>query len=97
MTKEDLNRRFGVPEMQKPVTLLDLLAAVRLISEYCKSVDLEECKKCIFYDSNVGCCFLPVPEDWELSDVEGRVKDWINEQRPQDSTAYLDTDKYTVE
>lgn len=97
MTKEDLNRQFGSPEMQKPVTPLDLLAAAQLIKEHCSSANLEECIKCIFHDSYAGCYLLLCPEDWNLSEAKSWVTDWINEQRPQDGTLYLDTDKYTVE
>ena len=93
MNKENLNRRFGNPEKRNPFTPLDLFAAAHLISEYCNSADLEECKKCIFHDSYAGCHLLLAPEKWDLSVAKDRTNDWINEQLPK--VPYLDTDKYT--
>lgn len=97
MTKEDLNRRFGDPERQKPVTPLDLLSAALLLHDYCNSADMEECNKCIFHGSDSGCYFYSAPEDWDLSDAEGKTMDWIDKQFPEGHALYLDTDKYTVE
>ena len=97
MTKEDLNRQFGGPEKQKPITPLDLIAAAHLIRDYCNSVDLEECNKCIFGDSHAKCHILRTPEDWDLSDAESKAMDWIDKQFPSGHALYLDTDKYTDE
>ena len=92
MTKEDINRRFGDPERQKPITPPDLLAAAHMIREHCNSANLEECKKCIFHDLYAGCHLLLAPERWELSDAEHRTADWIDKHF-QGRGLYTDTDK----
>ena len=80
MTKEDLNRRFGALDRQKPITPPDLLAAAHLIREHCNNI--ENCAKCIFHDSKVPGCLLfeGSPSLWELSDAEHRTADWIDKQ-----------------
>lgn len=95
MTKEDLNRRFGNPERQKPVTPFELLAAAHLIREHCNNNNI--CIKCIFHDNEAFSCLLfsEIPDEWDLSDVEARAMDWIDKQFPSGRVPYLDTDKYT--
>ena len=91
MTKEDLNRLYGDPEMQKPITPPDLLAAAHLIREYCNK---NYCKNCIFYACPVNVCKLyeATPTDWELSDAEHKTADWIDKQYFQGRGLYIDTD-----
>lgn len=91
MTKEDLNRRFGDPERQKPITPPDLLAAAHLIREYCNHGD---CRKCIFHNNIENCCVLfeLCPFSWELSGAEHRTADWIDKQHFQGRGLYIDTD-----
>lgn len=95
MDKEDLNRQFGDPERQKPVTPLDLIAAALLIRDYC--CNTQDCTKCIFNTPHGCALFEMSPFFWNLSDAKVKVKDWIKEQCPQYGTTYLDTDKYTDE
>ena len=94
MTKEDLNRRFGAPDMQKPITPPDLLAAAHLIREYCSSVGPGECTKCIFNNSFYGCHLFEMhPDEWELSESEHKTVDWIDKQYFNGSSLFTDTDK----
>lgn len=98
MDKEDLNRQFGDPEKQNPVTPLDLAAAAHLIREHCNNIEL--CMKCIFHDNRWFCgCLLfeETPSEWELSDVEHRAADWIDKQYFQGRhLLYTDTDTEEV-
>lgn len=92
MNKEDLNRQFGDPEKQEPVTPLELLAAAHLIREHCKNIQL--CLKCIFHDNEMYSCllFANTPEEWEISDAEHNAADWIDKQHFQGHGLYTDTD-----
>lgn len=93
MTKEDLNRRFGDPERQKPITPPDLLAAAHLIREHCNNI--QRCMTCVFHDDKLYGCLLfeETPSEWILSDVEHRTADWIDKQYFQGRSLYTDTDK----
>lgn len=94
MTKEDLNRQYGNPERQKPITPPVLLAAAHLIREYCSSVGPGVCMKCIFRDLPFGChLFESSPTEWELSEAEHRTADWIDKQYFEGRSLYTDTDK----
>ena len=94
MTKEDLNRQFGDPERQKPITPTELLAAAHLIRDFCNSVTQGECHKCIFNDPFYGCHLSDeLPGFWNLSDAECRTVDWLEKQYPFTSWHYIDTDK----
>ena len=91
MTKEDLNRLFGDPERQ--ITTPDLLAAAHLIRDHCNSQPtVEDCKKCIFFNSVFGCNLHQSPDDWDLSDAESRTADWIDKQYDASARLYTDTD-----
>lgn len=92
MTKEDLNRQFGDPERQKPITPPDLLAAAHSIRDHCNTIPAGGCKQCIFNDS-LGCkLFETSPSEWELSDAECRTVDWIDKQYFEGRGLYTDTD-----
>lgn len=92
MTKEDLNRQFGDPKRQKPITPPDLLAAAHLIRDHCNNI--ENCVTCMFHDSKVTGCqlFESSPSEWELSDAECRTVDWIDKQYFEGRGLYTDTD-----
>ncbi len=93
MTKEDLNRIYGDPERQKPITPPNLLAAAHLIREHCSSIPLSACKKCIFLEGDDDCLlFEQAPSDWLLSPAEHRTADWIDKQHFQGRGLYTDTD-----
>lgn len=94
MTKEDLNRRFGDPERQKPITPPDLLAAAHLIREFCNSVPHGGCMKCIFNNSFYGCHLFEMhPDEWELSEPEHKTADLIDKQYFNGRSLYTDTDE----
>lgn len=89
MTKEDLNRLYGDPEKQNPITPLDLLAAAHLIREHC-----DDCRECIFHTDIIDGCILSelFPCRWELSIAEHNAADWIDKQHFQGRGLYTDTD-----
>jgi len=89
MIKEDLNRHFGNPDRQKPITPPDLLAAAHLIREHCNNAD---CWKCIFHGKLSCDLFEQSPDDWELSDAEHKTADWIDKQYFQGRGLLTDTD-----
>lgn len=93
MTKEALNRLFGDPERQKPITPPDLLVAAHLIQEHCNSINI--CMNCIFHDDRAHSCslFEVMPLEWKLSDAEHKTRHWIDKQYFHDRSLYLDTDK----
>lgn len=92
MTKEDLNRQFGVPEKQKAITPPDLLAAAHLIREYCSTIPRGGCQQCIF-TGQLGCLLYEInPSYWELSHAEWMTADWIDKQYFQGRGLYTDTD-----
>jgi hypothetical protein len=96
MDKEDLNRQFGNPDRQKPITPPDLLAAAHLIRDYCNNNKV--CLNCIFRDSTFVCSFFEaVPSEWELSDAEHMTADWIDKQHFQGRGLYTDTDDLVKE
>lgn len=95
MNKEDLNRLFGDPERQKPITPPELLAAAHLIREHCNKMPRGGCLQCIFHEE-FGCAlFERCPDDWELSDAEHRTAEWIwiDKQYFNGRSLYTDTDK----
>lgn len=97
MNKDDLNRTFGDPKRQKPITPPDLLAAAHLIRDYCKSVGPGVCIKCILRDLPFGChLFESSPAEWDLSEAERRTADWIDKQYFEGRRLYFDTDKVKI-
>lgn len=93
MNKEDLNRQFGNPEMQKPITPPDLLAAAHLIREHCCTIPLNGCKNCIFHKDDFDCLLFEItPSGWDLTPAKHRTADWIDKQSIQGRGLYTDTD-----
>ena len=92
MDKDDLNRRFGDPDRQKPITPTELLAAAHLIRDHCNNMN---CHKCIFsVDRGInGCSLFEVwPSEWNLAEAECRTVEWLDKQYPFTNWHYIDTD-----
>jgi hypothetical protein len=93
MKKEDLNRQFGAPDRQIPISPPDLLVAAHLIRDHCNTTPRNGCKECIFHGERSCALFEYAPDDWELSGAEHRTVEWIDKQYFNGSSLFTDTDK----